>query len=83
MLWIKIEVFDFSIQLIFKFKQYKNANIAKPVYYGKTPNIWHLKLQALCYHRLPYSESAIQQDVYLWKKREIIALNCVGWVGLW
>ena len=30
------EVTDFSIYLIFKFKQYKNVNIANVVYYGKT-----------------------------------------------
>ena len=30
---MKIEVIAFSIYLIFKFKQYKNANF---VYYGKT-----------------------------------------------
>ena len=31
---IHIEVTDFSILHIFKYKQYKNANF---VYYGKTP----------------------------------------------
>ena len=35
MLWIHIEVTDFSILLIFKHKQYKNANVANFVYYGK------------------------------------------------
>ena len=34
--WIKIEVTETCILLIFKFKQYKNANIANFVYYGKT-----------------------------------------------
>ena len=42
MLLIIIEVADFSFHLIFKFKQYKNANIAK-LYYGKTR--WEKSLQ--------------------------------------
>ena len=38
MLWTHIEVTDFSILYIFKYrsKQYKNANIANLVCYGKT-----------------------------------------------
>ena len=36
MLWIKIEITDNYIHLIFKVKQYKNAKIANFVYYGKT-----------------------------------------------
>ena len=36
MLWIKIEMTDNYIHLIFKVKQYKNAKIANFVYYGKT-----------------------------------------------
>ena len=35
-LWIHIEVTDLSILLIFKFKQYKNVDIANLVHYGKT-----------------------------------------------
>ena len=35
-LWSKIGVNDNYTELIFKFKQYKNANIANLVYYGKT-----------------------------------------------
>ena len=35
-LWNKIDVNDNYIELIFKFKQYKNANFANFVYYGKT-----------------------------------------------
>ena len=35
-LWIAIEVTDFSIYFIFQFKQYKNANISNFLYYGKT-----------------------------------------------
>ena len=34
---IYIEVPDFCILLIFKFKQYKNVDVANFVYYGKTP----------------------------------------------
>ena len=34
--WVKIEVADSQAHLIVKFKQYKNANIVKSVYYGKT-----------------------------------------------
>ena len=33
--WIRIEVTDNFDLLIFKFKQYKDVNIAKFVYYGK------------------------------------------------
>ena len=48
-LWIHIEVIDFSILLIFKYKQYKNANIANFIHYGKTRvyvnlcevQVWH------------------------------------------
>ena len=36
MFWIKIEMTDNYIHLIFKVKQYKNAKIANFVYYGKT-----------------------------------------------
>ena len=36
MLWIKTERSFFSIQFIFKFKQYINANITNVVYHGKT-----------------------------------------------
>ena len=36
MLWTIIEATDFSIHLIFKIKQYKNANIVNFVYYRKT-----------------------------------------------
>ena len=35
-IWIHPEVIYFSILLIFKNKQYKNANIANFLYYGKT-----------------------------------------------
>ena len=35
-LWIQMEEMDFSILLIFKFTQYKNANNANFVYCGKT-----------------------------------------------
>ena len=35
-LWIHIEVIDFFIFLLMEFKQYKNAKIAKFVYYEKT-----------------------------------------------
>ena len=35
-LWIKIELTDKYISLIFKFKQYKNANIADFLENGKT-----------------------------------------------
>ena len=35
-LQIKIDVTDNYISLIFKFQQYKNANVASFVYYGKT-----------------------------------------------
>ena len=36
--WIEIKDFYFSILIIFKFKQYKNANVANLVYYRKTRN---------------------------------------------
>ena len=38
-LWIRIEVSDFSILhvLILKFRQYSNVNIVNFVHYGKTP----------------------------------------------
>ena len=36
MFWIIIEVTDFSVYLIFKFKQYKNAKIANFVCYDKS-----------------------------------------------
>ena len=35
MLWIIIEVTDFSIHLIFKFKQHKSVNLAYFAYTGK------------------------------------------------
>ena len=36
MLWIHIEMTDFSILITFKNKQHKIAKIANIVYYGKT-----------------------------------------------
>ena len=38
-LHLNYKVTDFSIHLIFKFKQYKNANFANFLYYGKTRSI--------------------------------------------
>ena len=35
-LWIHIEVIDFSVFVIIEFKQYKNTKIANFVYYEKT-----------------------------------------------
>ena len=35
-LWILIQVVNFTICHIFKFTQYKNVNIANFVYYGET-----------------------------------------------
>ena len=35
-LWILIDILNFSISHILKFRQYKNVNIANFVYYGKT-----------------------------------------------
>ena len=35
-LWIHIEVTDFSVFLIFKFKPYNNANIPNFLYNGET-----------------------------------------------
>ena len=45
-LWIKIDVTDNSIQLIFKFNQYKNAYIFKFVYFGETRR--KIQLYILC-----------------------------------
>ena len=36
LLWILIESTDFSIKLLFKSKQYNNANITNFMYYRKT-----------------------------------------------
>ena len=44
---IKIKVTDFSAHLILKSNQYKNANIANFVYYGKTQRDifqWYFRL---------------------------------------
>ena len=35
-LWIHIDAADFSILIILKYKQYKNATIVNFAYYGKT-----------------------------------------------
>ena len=36
-LWILIDVVNFSIYHIFKYSKHKNVNIANFVYFGKTP----------------------------------------------
>ena len=41
MLWIHIEVNDFSILHIFKYKQYKNANIANVCVLRENSNVMH------------------------------------------